>query len=70
MMDANPEEMKSVTKHQLVPKEEATVEITGALQDQYGVWRLTVRHRKWPKKWTQGNGGSWQKVAAAHGWLT
>jgi hypothetical protein len=68
-MKGNPEEMKSVTKHQLLLKEEVTVGTIGALQDQYEVWLLTVRHRGWLKKWTLGDGGSCQKVATAHGWL-
>jgi hypothetical protein len=69
-MEANPEEMKSLAKHQLVPKEEATMQTIGALEDQYGDWHPTIRHRGRLKKWTQGDGESQQKLAGAHGWLT
>jgi hypothetical protein len=46
--------------------EEMKVEITGALGDPC----LAVRCRGSPMKWTQGNGGSRQKLAAVRGWLT
>jgi hypothetical protein len=65
-IEANPEEMKSVVKHQKVPEEETVVETIGALEDRY----LAVGRHRQPAKWTQGGGGSWQKLAAAQGWLT
>jgi hypothetical protein len=61
-----PEEMRSITEHQEVPKEEAAVKTIAALEDRYGGQRLIVRRRGWPKKWTQGHGGSQQKLAGAH----
>jgi hypothetical protein len=36
-MEANPEEMKSVAKHEQVPKEEATAKPVRALKKQHGV---------------------------------
>jgi hypothetical protein len=53
-----------------VPKEEATVETIRALEDQYGDWYLAVGRYEWPEKRTQGDSGSWQKLAAAQGQLT
>jgi hypothetical protein len=64
-MEANLEEMKSVAVHTEVPKEEAALKTVRALKERYGVWHLTVEHRRQPKKWTQGNGGSQKKLAAA-----
>jgi hypothetical protein len=41
-MEANPEEMKSLTVHEEVPKEEAAVETFGALKEWYGDWHPAV----------------------------
>jgi hypothetical protein len=57
-------EMKALVVHQEVPNEEAEAETVGALEDRYGDWHLAVGCRQQPKKWTQDNGGSWQKLAA------
>jgi hypothetical protein len=38
IIKADLEEMKYVAEHQEVPKEDATVETIGALEDQYGDW--------------------------------
>jgi hypothetical protein len=45
--------------------EEAVVETVDTLKDRY----LAVGRRRQPKKRTQGDGGSWQKLAAARGRL-
>jgi hypothetical protein len=42
-MEENPEEMKSVAEHQEVPKEEAAIEMIGALKDRSVDRRLAVR---------------------------
>jgi hypothetical protein len=69
-LEANPEEIESESEHQEVPKEEATVETIGALEDQYGDRHLAVGCCRQLKKRTQGGGGSRQKLAAAQGQLT
>jgi hypothetical protein len=58
---ANPEEMESVAVHEEIPKEEAAAEMVRALKDQHPA----VKCRSKSKKWTQGNGVSWKKLAAA-----
>jgi hypothetical protein len=42
-LEANPEEIESIAKHQEVPNEPA-IEIIGALKDQSGDWHLAIRH--------------------------
>jgi hypothetical protein len=54
-----PEETEDVAECQKVPNKEAEVDAIRALEDQYGCQHLAIRHRGRPKKWTQGNGGSW-----------
>jgi hypothetical protein len=49
--------------------EEAAVETVGALKDRHENRYLAVGRRPQPKKRTQGDGGSWQKLAAARGRL-
>jgi hypothetical protein len=49
-------------EHQEVPKEEDT----GALKEWYGDQHLATGRRWQPKKQTQGNVGSWNKLAATH----
>jgi hypothetical protein len=51
-MEANPEEIESAAKHQ---EEEFAVE------DPYWDRHLDTGLHRQPKKWTQGNGGSWEK---------
>jgi hypothetical protein len=63
-------EIANVAEHQEIPKEEAAVESIGALEDRYGDRHLAVGHRRQPKKRTQGDSGSRQKLVAARGWLT
>jgi hypothetical protein len=48
-----------------IPKEEATVETVRALKKWHKYRHLTVRHCGQLLKWTQGNGGSRKKLAAA-----
>jgi hypothetical protein len=68
--EANREESEAVTVYQEVPNEEAAVETVGALEDGYRDQHLAVGRRRQPKKRTQGDGGSRQKLAAARGGLT
>jgi hypothetical protein len=69
-VEVNREKSEAVVEHQEVPKEEATVEAIGALEDQYGDQHLAKGHGQHPKKQIQGNGGSWKKLAAACRWMT
>jgi hypothetical protein len=46
------------------------METFGALKEQYRDRHLAVRRCFQPKKQTQGNGGSWKKLAATQGQLT
>jgi hypothetical protein len=69
-MKENPEEMKSVAEHQEVSKEEAAIGTIGALEDRYGKQHLPVEHQRQLKKWTQGDGGSWKKLAASRRRMT
>jgi hypothetical protein len=64
-MEANPE-LQSIAVHQEVPKEEAVVEMIGAQKDRH----LAIGRGRQQKTRTQGNGGSWKKLAAARGQLT
>jgi hypothetical protein len=64
-MESNPGELQPVMVHQDVPKEEAMVEMIGALKDRPGDRHLATGHRRKTKKHTQGNGGSQQKLTAS-----
>jgi hypothetical protein len=46
------------------------VEIIRALEDRYGDWCMAIRRQEQPKKWTQGDGGSWQKCVTIYGQVT
>jgi hypothetical protein len=59
-----PTNMESITLHKEVPKEEAAVQTVRALKRRHGDWHLAVGCSRKPKKQTQGNGGSWRKLAA------
>jgi hypothetical protein len=61
--------LEAVAEQQEVPKEEAAVETIGALVDWYGAWHLAVGCHQQLKRWTHGDGGSWQKLATARGHL-
>jgi hypothetical protein len=63
-MEANPDEMKSVAVHEVVPKEEAAVKCFGALTKRRGDRHLAVRRRRKPKKRIHGEVVSWKKLAA------
>jgi hypothetical protein len=69
-LEANREKSECGSEHLEVPKKEAAVETIGALEDRYGDRHLAVWHRRQPKKRTQRDGGSRQKLAAARGRLT
>jgi hypothetical protein len=49
-LEVNPEETRSVSKHQDVPKEEAVVKTIGALENQYGDRHLAIGRGRQPKK--------------------
>jgi hypothetical protein len=57
-MEANREKSEAAAEHQEVPKVEAAVE------NRYGDRHLAIRHRRQPKKRTQGDGGSRKKLVA------
>jgi hypothetical protein len=59
------EEIESEVEHEGVPKEEAAVQSVRALKNRHGNRNLAVGCRGQLKKWTQGNGGSRKKLAAA-----
>jgi hypothetical protein len=69
-MEVNSGDLQSLAVHQEVPKEEAAVEIIGAMKDWLGDRHLAVGHHRQLKKRTRGDGGSRQKLAAAQGRLT
>jgi hypothetical protein len=56
-------EVESKAEHDEVPKEEAAVETFGASKKRHRDRHLAIRCRSQPKKRTQGNGGSWKKLA-------
>jgi hypothetical protein len=63
-------ETESIAVHEEIPKEEAVVKTVRELRNRHGDWHLAVRWRGLPKKWTQSNGSSWKKLAAAHSGMT
>jgi hypothetical protein len=66
-LKANPEETKFNEVYEEVLKEEATVETHGALRKWNGDQHLAIRCHGQLKKWTQGDGGSWKKLATHRG---
>jgi hypothetical protein len=60
----------SIVVHKEVPKEEATVKTVTALKKQYGNQHLAIGHHRQLKKETQGDSGSWKKLATAHRGMT
>jgi hypothetical protein len=56
-------QFESVAEHWEALKEETAVVTFGALKKQYGEWHLAIGCRWELTKWTQGNGGSWKKLA-------
>jgi hypothetical protein len=69
MMEANREKSEAVAVHHEVPNEEAAVDTIGTREDRYGDRHLAAWRRRQPKKRTQGDGGSRQKLTAARGRL-
>jgi hypothetical protein len=69
-MEANLEEMKFVAEQEKVPKEEAAVKPVRRLKKQHRGWHLYAGFRGKQKEWTQGKGGCWKKLAAAHRRMT
>jgi hypothetical protein len=63
-MEANSDEKKSVTVHE-VPKEEVTVKSFGALKKRRKDRHLAVGRCREPKEWTWGNCGCQKKLAAS-----
>jgi hypothetical protein len=57
-------EVESKAEHEEVPKEEASVNTFRALKKRHGDRHLAIGRCGQPKKWTQGDGGSWKKLAA------
>jgi hypothetical protein len=57
--------MEVVAEHQVVPKEEAAVEIIGALKELYGVRHLAVGGRRRQKKRTQADSEYQKKLVAS-----
>jgi hypothetical protein len=45
-------------------------EIIRATENWFRDQHLCIRCRGWPKKWNQGDAGSWLKLTTAHGQLT
>jgi hypothetical protein len=68
--EANPEGTKSTMEHEEVPKEESAVKTARALKKRYGDQHIAVGHHRQLKKWSQADGGSQKKLAAAHRQMT
>jgi hypothetical protein len=65
-LGANPQEVRSVAEHQELLKEQAAMEIIGALENPYGERHLSAGRRRQPKKHTQcdcGPGRTWPPPA-------
>jgi uncharacterized coiled-coil DUF342 family protein len=58
-------QIESIAVHQEVPKEGAVVNTVRALKKRHGDRHLPVEHPRKPKKWTQGDGGSQEKLTVA-----
>jgi hypothetical protein len=69
-LEANRGKLEDVAEQQDIPKEDDMVKIIGTLEDRYGERHLAIGCSRQPKKQTQGDGGSWQKLAAAHRQMT
>jgi hypothetical protein len=64
-LEANPEIIESESEQQEVPKEEATVETIGALEDPYGNRHLAIGSHRQLKEQTQGDRGSRKKLTTS-----
>jgi hypothetical protein len=69
-LESNAEEKEAVAKYHEIPNKEVAVEIIAALEDRYRDRHLATSCSRQPKKRTQGDGGSQQKLAAARERLT
>jgi hypothetical protein len=69
-LEANPEETGSDAEHKEVPEEDVAVKPVGVLKMQHGYQNLVTERCQKSKKRTQGNVGSWKKLAAACRWIT
>jgi hypothetical protein len=56
--------------HEVVSKEEAAAKTVRALKEQYGDWHLATGHSQQLRKRTQGDGGSWKKLATTYRGMT
>jgi hypothetical protein len=63
-VEANPYMLKSAAVHKEIPKEHGTVKPVGGLGKRCRSQNLVIGHYQEPKEWTQGNCGSWKKLAA------
>jgi hypothetical protein len=68
-LEESPKEIESKAEHE-VPKEEVIVETFGALKERYRYQHIAVWRHGQPKKQTQGNRGSWRKLAAIRRGMT
>jgi hypothetical protein len=69
--EPTPVQMANIAVHPEIPNEKAAVgEIYRELEDQYWDKHLAIGYCQQPKKLTQGDGGSQQKLGTARGWLT
>jgi hypothetical protein len=64
-LEANREKSETVAEKQGVSREDAAVETTRVLADQYGDQHLDAGSRRQLKKWTLGDGRPWQKLNTA-----
>jgi hypothetical protein len=62
--------IESVAVHKEVPKEEAAVKTVRAQKKLYGDRHLAIGRCRQLRKWTQGDGGSRKKLAAARRGMT
>jgi hypothetical protein len=64
-LEENSKATEAVVKWQELRNEQMNVDNIGSLEDRHDDRHLVVRRRRRVKKPTQGNGGVWQKLAAA-----
>jgi hypothetical protein len=64
-LKVNPEEMESESEHREVPQEMAAVRSLGTMKKRHWDPHLAAGHCGKPEELTQGDCGSWRKLAAA-----
>jgi hypothetical protein len=64
IIETSLKEMKAVVKHQEVPMEEAAVKSSGTMKRRHRGQHLAAGRHGEPKELTQGECGSWRKLAA------